>query len=235
MKTFLHLTNTQELSLPAQFQDQDVRYTPALVEHFLTELSRPGDRVLDPFMGFGTTLLVCEKLGRVGIGIEYDEKRCSYVKSLLKHPERALHGDSTKLSGLDLPDFALSITSPPYMGKHHLENPFTAYSTNFSLCPHTGKTGYEQYLDSIQDIYKQVAELLKPGAHAVIEVANLKHEEGITTLAWDIAGAVGRVLPFAGEVIVNWQRPESRELADSRGHSYGYGYDHSYCLLFKKA
>ena len=119
------------------------------------------------------------------------------------------------------------------MGKHHLENPFTAYSTNFVPCP-AGRSGYEQYLDSIQDIYRQLAERLKPGGHAVIEVANLKHEEGLTLLAWDIAGRVARELSFEGEVIINWQRPESPALASGRGHSYGWGYDHSYCLIFAK-
>lgn len=42
---------------------------------FLTHWwSEPGETVLDPFMGSGTTLLSCERLGRHGIGIEVDPK-----------------------------------------------------------------------------------------------------------------------------------------------------------------
>ena len=40
------------------------------VTEFVEELSEPGDVVLDPFAGFGTTLVVAERLGRRGLGIE---------------------------------------------------------------------------------------------------------------------------------------------------------------------
>jgi hypothetical protein len=53
----------------------------------------------------------------------------------------------------------------------------------------------------------------------VIEVTNLKTEDGLTRLAWDIGAAVAQVLNFEGETIVCW---------DDRS----YGYDHSYCLQY---
>jgi hypothetical protein len=63
--------------------------------------------------------------------------------------------------------------------------------------------------------------LLKPGARAVLEVSNLKNDDRITMLAWDVARAVSNVLVFEGEVVIGWDH-------------YGYGYDHSYCLVFRK-
>ncbi|MBZ0189788.1 MAG: site-specific DNA-methyltransferase [Candidatus Obscuribacterales bacterium] len=215
MKTYLSLKNENRGSLPEEFQKDDVRYAEELVEHFLKEFTKCGDLVFDPFMGYGTTLVVAEKLERIGYGVEFDESRCRYVKSILKHPERAINGDSTKLEPIELPRLDFSITSPPYMGKHHKENPFTAYSTQGN--------GYEEYLENITSVYRQLSKKLKPSAHVVIEVSNLKHEDGtLTTLAWDIARAVSSVLSFKGETIVTWQ------------NTYGYGYDHSYCLVFEK-
>ena len=41
-----------------------------LIERLVLASSHPGDRVLDPFVGSGTTLRVCQQLDRHGIGIE---------------------------------------------------------------------------------------------------------------------------------------------------------------------
>ena len=215
MRTYLSLKNEKHKALPQEFRHDDVRYPEELVEYFLREFTREGDVVLDPFMGYGTTLLVAERLERLAFGVEFDESRWRYVQSILQHPERAVHGDSRDLASLELPDIDFSITSPPYMGKQHKENPFTAYST-------IGE-GYGQYLETTKQIYRQLNAKLKPVGRAVIEVANLKHEDGsLTTLAWDVAKAVSEVLEFKGEIVVTWDG------------GYGYGYDHSYCLVFAK-
>lgn len=45
-------------------------FPPALVEPCILAGTRPGDTVLDPFLGAGTTALVAERLGRRWVGIE---------------------------------------------------------------------------------------------------------------------------------------------------------------------
>lgn len=46
----------------------------ALMRHFVEILSNPGDCVLDPFMGSGTTGVVCKRTDRNFIGIELNEE-----------------------------------------------------------------------------------------------------------------------------------------------------------------
>jgi site-specific DNA-methyltransferase (adenine-specific) len=45
----------------------------ALLERLVTALSDPGDLVLDPYAGSGTTLAVAAKLGRIFLGIDQSE------------------------------------------------------------------------------------------------------------------------------------------------------------------
>lgn len=46
----------------------------SLIRHFVEILSNPGDTILDPFMGSGTTGVVAKQMNRNFIGIELDEK-----------------------------------------------------------------------------------------------------------------------------------------------------------------
>ena len=54
----------------------------------MTELilasSIPGDTILDPFMGSGTTGVACAKTGRNFIGIEIDEKYFKIAEQRIK-------------------------------------------------------------------------------------------------------------------------------------------------------
>jgi len=212
MPTVLHLRNERPTDLPPGLADDDVRYAPALVEHFVGQYTQPGDIVFDPFCGFGTTLLVAEAMGRVSCGVELLPKRVAYIRRQLREPSAIRQGDARHLDALDLPSFDLSITSPPFRTRaNHPQNPLDGYRTQGN--------SYGQYIDDLTAIYAQVRSLMKPEALVVIEAANLRVGEQVTPLAWDIARAVSRVLTFQGETVVAWDQ-------------YGFGYDHSYCLTF---
>lgn len=51
-----------------------------LIEMLVESSSRIGDLVLDPFLGSGTTAVVCEKLDRQWIGIEKDPEYCEIAR-----------------------------------------------------------------------------------------------------------------------------------------------------------
>ena len=211
MRSHLSLKFRHPKELPAAYKADDVRYPESLVERFLVEFTREVDTVLDPFAGYGTTLIVAERLGRVPFGVELDEVKVQYVRRMLGWPESLIQGDARNLASLDLPAIDFSMTSPPYMNKGDREDPFSAYREK-------GK-GYAAYLQDIRSIYAQLRTLMKPAGRVVLEVANLKLEGQVTTLAWDVAAEVSKVLHFEGEVVVCWDH-------------YGYGYDHSYCLVY---
>jgi hypothetical protein len=211
LKTYLHLDHTHPDPLPPEFQDDDVRYPESLVRYFLEEYTRPGDLVFDPFAGFGTTLVAAEALGRVGYGLELDNAKLDYARSRLGAPERLIHGDARRLLDYDLPVFAFSMTSPPFMTRDEIDDPLADYRAK-------GR-GYRAYLDDLRNVYAQLRQHMQPAGVVVLEVANLKIGGQLTPLAWDLAEQIARVLHFDGEVVVCWNH-------------YGYGYDHSYCLVY---
>jgi DNA modification methylase len=212
-QTWLQFTRGNKTVLPSRFHHEDVRASENMLEHFIKEYTTEGQAVFDPFAGFGTTLLVAEELGRAGYGIEYSRPKAEYSRGLLAHPERLIEGDSRHLLEYDLPTFDLCLTSPPYTNESDSENPFVDYRQK--------GFDYPSYLKEMGNIFSQVAQKLTPAGHVVIEAANLKKQGHVTTLAWDITREVSKILHFEGETMIGWDK-------------YGYGYNHSYCVVFSK-
>ena len=56
----------------------------SLMQHFVEILSNPGDNILDPFMGSGTTGVVSKRAGRNFIGIELNSEYYNIAKSRIE-------------------------------------------------------------------------------------------------------------------------------------------------------
>ena len=214
VQTWLQLPRGNKQVLPSRFsRDAHVRAADSLVEYCVKEYSQEGQVVFDPFAGYGTMLFIAEELGRLGYGIEYSKEKAEFVQASLAHPERMINGDSRKLSEYDLPMIDLCLTSPPYTNASDTENPFVDYRQK--------GFDYPSYLQEMGHIFSQVAQKMNPSGRLVIEASNLKKEGRVTTLAWDIAREVSKIFHFDGETVIGWDE-------------YGYGYNHSYCLVFSK-
>ncbi len=213
VQTWLSLPRGNKIVLPARFQHENVRAADSLVEYCIDKYSEEGQVVFDPFAGYGTTLVIAEEMGRQGYGIEFSKEKANYVKDLLAEPEHLIHGDSRNLKEYDLPSIDLCFTSPPYTNRSDTENPFVDYRQK--------GFAYSTYLEVMGQVFAQVSQKMNPNGRLVIEASNLKKNGDVTTLAWDIAREVSRTFRFEGETVICWEE-------------YGYGYNHSYCLVFSK-
>lgn len=199
----------------------EVRSPEALVEYVLREHSAPGDRVFDPLAGFGTTLTVAERLDREAFGFEYEPERVDYIRDRVAAPEQVSQGDVLELEPSWFPPCDCVFTSPPFMQRTDDRSPFRNYA---------GASTYADYLDDMETAFGRLDAVLAPGARVAVHVTNMKHEGRVTTLAWDVADRVSEVLEFEGETVITW----TGDGTDARAGQFGYGYDHTYCHLFRK-
>ncbi|MFF4602755.1 TRM11 family SAM-dependent methyltransferase [Streptomyces sp. NPDC001339] len=129
--------NTAPTSAPAQRKGRYVpgsaahpaKMHPGIAAHAITTYTQPGDLVLDPMCGIGTTLVEALHLGRNALGIEYEPKWATIASRNVSFARGAggtggtgtgaVHcGDARRLTDL-MPttlhgEVDLVITSPPY-------------------------------------------------------------------------------------------------------------------------
>lgn len=69
-REFVYPTNVLHLATECNNKNHSAAFPNELPQWFIKLFTKEGDVVLDPFMGSGTTVIVANKLGRIGVGIE---------------------------------------------------------------------------------------------------------------------------------------------------------------------
>jgi DNA modification methylase len=122
-------TQRQHRYLPESMQHPG-KMLPAIAARVIDTYTHPGDLVIDPMCGIGTTLVEAVHLGRNAAGVEYEEDWAKLAVANLAHARRqgatgsatVLAGDARGIARL-LPDLtgqaALVLTSPPYGSATH--------------------------------------------------------------------------------------------------------------------
>ncbi|MEU6158794.1 DNA methyltransferase [Streptomyces sp. NPDC047130] len=193
--------NTAPTSAPKQRRGHYVRGSaahpgkmlPQLAAHAIATYSRPGDLVLDPMCGIGTTLVEAIRLGRHAIGNEYEPRWAALARANVRHitehlgPDTATtghvtRGDARHLTRLIHPDHHgkvdLVLTSPPYGRTVHGQVRATSetgepgvlrmddrYSHDPSNLAHA-KT--DQLLNAFTKILDECRRIVRPGGTIVV-------------------------------------------------------------------
>ncbi len=198
----------------AQYQRKDrylaastahpAKMVPALARRIVEAYSAPGQLVVDPMCGIGTTLVEGAELGRRCLGVEVEERWADLARDNLDHilsPERRALGEVRVGDARQLPtllaDEAGSVdlvaTSPPYAcevgtidkaawlaGRSLCDRASLNYSANQANLGHARD---ETYLAQMSEVYEACHAVLRPGGLLVTVTKNLRRRARCFDLA----------------------------------------------------
>jgi modification methylase len=185
------------------------RMLPAIAAHAVHAYTRPGDLVLDPMCGIGTTLVEAVHAGRDAIGIEYESRWSDIADANISHAHAhgatgrgsVIRGDATRLLSL-VPtaltgQVSLVVTSPPYGPTvHGLVRPgvdgVAKFDNAYNDGTDRGNLAYRD-LTGLADGFAQIVAgcgtLLKPGGTVVVTARPWRKNGQLVDLPSAVIGA----------------------------------------------
>ena len=170
---------------PATFSETDI-------ERLIRLFTKPGERVLDPFLGSGSTLIACARTGREGTGVELIPEWADTARERLAQVGEAglkqtvIEGDAREAAlGLPADSVDLLVTSPPYWSilgkksgmKAKAEREAKGLPTKYS--EHESDLGniveYDEFLEALGMVFEACAPALKPKRYACVIVSDFRH------------------------------------------------------------
>lgn len=164
---------------------------PEVVRHAVVHYTRPGDLVLDPMCGIGTTLVEATRLGRRAVGVEYEPHWVDVSRANLalarEHgvdvDAQVFQGDARQLVTL-LPEqyvgqAALVVTSPPYGPSTHGQvavapgqgvQKYHHFYGNTLDRGNLANIGHHRLLAGFTRILAALRTFLRPGGHIAITI-----------------------------------------------------------------
>lgn len=256
-KTWLKFQKSWFIHNPPQ-RKKDVLCHPAkfpetMAQDFIEFFTKPGQTVLDPMSGTGSTLIAALRCGRHSIGIEINPKYAEIAHQLIEEERNALNqtalgliaevhiGDATSITQYNLPVIDYVLTSPPYWDMLHAKGANTQKkrrNTSYLDVFYSDDPkdlgnihDYDDFLERLINIYTSLKPALRTKAYLTIIVKNIKKGSRIYPLAWDLGHALGKVYMLKDEKI--WCQDNQHLAPYGLGYAWVSNTVHHYCLQFR--
>ena len=231
----------------------DIRWTPEekklrhpamfptmLVERLIQCFTLGSDRrILDPFMGSGSTLVAAENLGRTGVGFEVYPDFLRLARERLREEHEIYRADARQIERHVAPEsIDFCVTSPPYWDI--LTQKRTA---DYKQVRHYGDAAddlgrlgdYAAFLEELRKVFAGVYRVLRPGKYCVVNVMDLRKTNRFFPLHADLAARMQEV-GFIFDDLILWDRRQEYNNLRPLGYPYVFRVNkiHEYLLIFQK-
>lgn len=220
-------------------------FIPQIPHQMMLRYTRKGDWVLDPFVGSGTTLIECRRLGRNGIGVEINPEVAEKARELIRKEGNrdevvtdVITGDSrtidfTKiLADKGITKVQLLIMHPPY----HDIIKFSKDPNDLSNAP-----SVKVFLKMFGEVVDNTYALLESGRYFALVIGD-KYSKGewIPLGFYTMQEVLKRGYSLKSVIVKNFEETRAKrnqkELWRYRALVGGfYIFKHEYVLLFKKS
>jgi DNA modification methylase len=214
-------------------------WSPYIPRNLIEKYTEPGDLVLDPMLGSGTTLVECKLLGRNGIGVDInrdavmvarDRLYFSYTRPLDWPPEgsvRTFVGDCRSLDAIESDSVELVATHPPYAG-------IISYSKS-RVQGDLSSLNLSSYVSEIRNSALDAYRVLKPGKHCAILIGDTRKRLHYVPISMRVLLAFLDVGFILREDIIKRQWNTTTGLGRWRGREYPfYKIAHEHLYVFRK-
>jgi DNA modification methylase len=232
------------------------KFPETLALEFICFFTKPGQVVLDPMVGTGSTLVAALRSGRNAYGIELNPGY-AYIARQVVAGERAqletaanlvaevITGNAVYIEqhvyAYHIPPIDYVITSPPYWdmlrarGAETQRKRRTSSELDVFYSDDPEDLGniadYDQFVSRLAAIYANLKPFLRSRAYLTIIVKNVKKGGKIFPLAWDLARLLGETYTLKDERI--WCMDNQRLAPYGLGNAWVSNTFHHYCLMFR--
>lgn len=218
---------------PAPFSFTDI----ARIVRFFT---KPGQTVLDPFLGIGSSLKAAALEGRRGVGIELNPEFAGLSRKRLEQEvgdtlfvesdQQVIEGDAREvLRTMPNASVNLLVTSPPYWNILHKkdhkvrqEREDKGLATRYSESDPRDLGNiddYEEFVSELAAIFAEARRVVVPSGHAAVVVSDFRHGSRLHMFHADLA----RAMEDSG-----WVLKGITILHQTHKRVFPYGYPSSY-------